>query len=83
MHDKTAEAADGADKLKDGAGKAQEGAKELADGLDTAQEKSGELNSGLQKLNTASGTAYFTPTTLGQASASSARRAPVSWALRM
>lgn len=55
LHDKTAEAADGADKLKDGAGKAQEGAKELADGLDTAQEKSGELNSGLQKLNTAAG----------------------------
>ncbi len=31
----------------------------------------------------ASGTAYFTPMTLGQASASSARRAPVSWGLRM
>ncbi|MFG2980385.1 YhgE/Pip family protein [Streptomyces sp. NPDC048258] len=53
LHDKTAEAADGADKLKDGAGKAQEGAKELADGLDTAEEKTGELNSGLQKLNSA------------------------------
>ncbi|MFE6911656.1 YhgE/Pip family protein [Streptomyces erythrochromogenes] len=53
LHDKTAEAADGADKLKDGAGKAQEGAKELADGLDTAGEKSGELNSGLKKLNAA------------------------------
>ncbi|KOU29799.1 YhgE/Pip family protein [Streptomyces sp. WM6368] len=55
LHDKTAEAADGADKLKDGAGKAQEGAKELADGLDTAGEKTGELNSGLKKLNTAAG----------------------------
>lgn len=55
LHDKTAEAADGADKLKDGAGKAQEGAKELADGLDTAGEKSGELNSGLKKLNSAAG----------------------------
>ncbi|MEU6211280.1 YhgE/Pip domain-containing protein [Streptomyces sp. JL4002] len=55
LHDKTAEAADGADKLKDGAGKAQEGAKELADGLDTAKEKTGELNGGLKKLNTAAG----------------------------
>lgn len=53
LHDKTAEAADGADKLKDGAGKAKEGAKELADGLDTAKEKTGELTGGLQKLNTA------------------------------
>ncbi|MGW7462524.1 YhgE/Pip family protein [Streptomyces sp. NPDC054797] len=53
LHDKTAEAADGADKLKDGAGKAKEGAKELADGLDTAEEKTGELNSGLKKLNSA------------------------------
>ncbi|MEU3061134.1 YhgE/Pip domain-containing protein [Streptomyces subrutilus] len=54
LHDKTAEAADGADKLKDGAGKAQEGAKELADGLDTAKEKTGELTGGLQKLDEAS-----------------------------
>ncbi|MFD3721249.1 YhgE/Pip family protein [Streptomyces sp. NPDC058674] len=53
LHDKTAEAADGADKLKDGAGKAKEGAKELADGLDTAKEKTGELTGGLQKLNSA------------------------------
>lgn len=50
LHDKTAEAADGADQLKDGAGKAQEGAKELADGLDTAKEKTGELTGGLRKL---------------------------------
>ncbi|OKK19214.1 hypothetical protein AMK16_13785 [Streptomyces sp. CB00455] len=55
LHDKTAEAADGADKLKDGAGKAQEGAKQLAEGLDTAEEKTGELNSGLKKLNSAAG----------------------------
>ncbi|MCX4693789.1 YhgE/Pip family protein [Streptomyces sp. NBC_01408] len=55
LHDKTAEAADGADKLKDGADKAQKGAKDLADGLDTAKEKTGELNGGLKKLNTASG----------------------------
>ncbi|UQX00765.1 YhgE/Pip domain-containing protein [Streptomyces sp. RerS4] len=55
LHDKTAEAADGADKLKDGAGKAQQGAKDLADGLDTAKEKSGELAGGLKKLNSAAG----------------------------
>ncbi|MET9608349.1 YhgE/Pip domain-containing protein [Streptomyces sp. NPDC006512] len=55
LHDKTAEAADGADKLKDGAGKAQQGAKDLADGLDTAKEKTGELNGGLKKLNTSAG----------------------------
>ncbi|MFD9570487.1 YhgE/Pip family protein [Streptomyces sp. NPDC059982] len=55
LHDKTAEAADGADKLKDGAGKAQQGAKELADGLDTAKEKTGELTGGLKKLNSAAG----------------------------
>ncbi|MCX5378834.1 YhgE/Pip family protein [Streptomyces sp. NBC_00091] len=55
LHDKTAEAADGADKLKDGAGKAQQGAKDLADGLDTAKEKSGELTGGLKKLNEAAG----------------------------
>lgn len=55
LHDKTAEAADGADKLKDGAGKAQQGAKDLADGLDTAKEKTGELTGGLKKLNTAAG----------------------------
>ncbi|MFG2876755.1 YhgE/Pip family protein [Streptomyces sp. NPDC048337] len=55
LHDKTAEAADGADQLKDGAGKAQQGAKDLADGLDTAKEKTGELTGGLKKLNTAAG----------------------------
>lgn len=55
LHDKTAEAADGADRLKDGAGKAQQGAKDLADGLDTAKEKNGELTAGLKKLNSAAG----------------------------
>ncbi|MFJ4780877.1 YhgE/Pip family protein [Streptomyces sp. NPDC088762] len=55
LHDKTAEAADGADQLKDGAGKAQQGAKDLADGLDTAKEKTGELTGGLKKLGTAAG----------------------------
>ncbi|MFD3552931.1 YhgE/Pip family protein [Streptomyces goshikiensis] len=50
LHDKTAEAADGADQIKDGAGKAQQGAKDLAEGLDTAEEKSDELTSGLKKL---------------------------------
>ncbi|WP_405493821.1 YhgE/Pip family protein [Streptomyces sp. NBC_00096] len=51
LHGKTAEAADGADKLTDGAGKAQKGAKDLAEGLDTAKEKNGELTGGLKKLN--------------------------------
>ncbi|MEV0409500.1 YhgE/Pip domain-containing protein [Streptomyces sp. NPDC050448] len=55
LHDKTAEAADGADQLKDGAGKAQQGAKDLADGLDTAKEKTGELTGGLKKLDSAAG----------------------------
>lgn len=55
LHDKTAEAADGADKLTDGAGKAQKGAKDLANGLDTAKEKNGELTGGLKKLNEAAG----------------------------
>lgn len=55
LHDKTAEAANGADKLTDGAGKAQQGAKDLADGLDTAKEKNGELTGGLKKLNSAAG----------------------------
>ncbi|MEV6951403.1 YhgE/Pip domain-containing protein [Streptomyces sp. NPDC051183] len=55
LHDKTSEAADGADKLKDGAGEAQQGAQALADGLDTAQEKNGELTGGLRKLNSAAG----------------------------
>ncbi len=55
LHGKTAEAADGADKLTDGAGKAQKGAKDLADGLDTAKEKNGQLTGGLKKLNVAAG----------------------------
>ncbi|MBT2453945.1 YhgE/Pip family protein [Streptomyces sp. ISL-86] len=55
LHDKTAEAADGADKLKDGADRAQQGAKAIADGLDTAKEKNGELTGGLKKLNSGAG----------------------------
>ncbi|MBT2448477.1 YhgE/Pip domain-containing protein [Streptomyces sp. ISL-43] len=55
LHDKTAEAADGADKLTDGAGKAQKGAKDLAEGLETAKEKNGEITGGLKKLNGAAG----------------------------
>ncbi|MFE2147525.1 YhgE/Pip family protein [Streptomyces sp. NPDC059456] len=53
LHDKTAQAADGADQLKDGAGKAQQGAKEIADGLDTVEEKNGEITGGLKKLDAA------------------------------
>ncbi|MFF5443607.1 YhgE/Pip family protein [Streptomyces sp. NPDC012888] len=51
LHDKTAEAADGATQLKDGTVKAKQGAKDLADGLDTAKEKTGELAGGLKKLD--------------------------------
>ncbi|MGW5347658.1 YhgE/Pip family protein [Streptomyces sp. HUAS TT3] len=53
LHDKTAEAADGASKLKDGATKAQEGAKEIADNLDKVEQKNGELTGGLEKLGSA------------------------------
>ncbi|MFB6812668.1 YhgE/Pip family protein [Streptomyces sp. NPDC056387] len=55
LHDKTAQAADGADQLKDGAGKAQQGAKEIAEGLDTVEEKNGEITGGLKKLDAAAG----------------------------
>ncbi|MFG2296730.1 YhgE/Pip family protein [Streptomyces sp. NPDC048603] len=55
LHDKTAEAADGATKLKDGTVQAKKGAKDLADGLDTAKEKTGELSSGLKSLDSAAG----------------------------
>jgi putative membrane protein len=55
LHDKTSQAADSADQLKEGADRARQGAKDIADGLDTAEEKNGELTSGLKKLNSAAG----------------------------
>ncbi|KWT63077.1 hypothetical protein ADL21_04200 [Streptomyces albus subsp. albus] len=55
LHDQTAKAADGANKLDDGLGKAKDGTDKLADGLGTAKDKNGELTDGLGKLNDGSG----------------------------
>ncbi|POX52950.1 hypothetical protein C3489_17025 [Streptomyces sp. Ru71] len=51
IHDKTVQAADGADRLSSGLGKAEKGSKDLADGLKDAKAGSGRLNTGLTKLN--------------------------------
>ncbi|MFH8750164.1 YhgE/Pip family protein [Streptomyces rimosus] len=55
LHDQTAKAADGANKLDEGLGKAKDGTDKLADGLGTAKDKNGELTDGLGKLNDGSG----------------------------
>ncbi|MFI6941038.1 YhgE/Pip family protein [Streptomyces sp. NPDC050418] len=55
LHDKTKEAADGAGRLEEGAGKAKDGAKQLADGLGDAKSGSGELARGIKKLDKGSG----------------------------
>ncbi|CAM5376922.1 YhgE/Pip domain-containing protein [Streptomyces aurantiogriseus] len=55
IHGRTAEAADGADKLKGGIGKAEKGSQDLADGLKDAKEGSGKLSKGLKKLNKGAG----------------------------
>ncbi|WP_240139149.1 YhgE/Pip domain-containing protein [Streptomyces sp. MUM 178J] len=55
IHDRTEEAAKGADQLKDGVGKAKEGSKELADGLKNAKDGSGKLAGGLVELNKGAG----------------------------
>ncbi|MEV4328951.1 YhgE/Pip domain-containing protein [Streptomyces sp. NPDC049597] len=55
IHDATAEAAKGADKLKDGVGKAKKGSKDLADGLESAKAGSGKLASGITKLDKGAG----------------------------
>ncbi|RII18277.1 ABC-2 family transporter protein [Streptomyces sp. YIM 130001] len=55
IHGKTKEAAEGADKLKDGAGEAKRGSKKLADGLKDAKQGSGELAGGLKELNKGAG----------------------------
>lgn len=55
LHDQTAKAADGANKLDDGLGKAKDGTDKLADGLGTAKDKNGELTDGLGKLGKGSG----------------------------
>ncbi|NWF30312.1 YhgE/Pip domain-containing protein [Streptomyces sp. PKU-EA00015] len=55
IHDATAEAAKGADKLKDGVGKAKKGSKDLADGLDDAKAGSGKLAGGITRLDKGAG----------------------------
>ncbi|GAA3237835.1 YhgE/Pip domain-containing protein [Streptomyces sp. NPDC006186] len=55
IHDKTVEAAEGADELSTGIGRAKKGSKDLADGLKEAKEGSGKLSGGLKKLHTGAG----------------------------
>ncbi|MFJ7154763.1 YhgE/Pip family protein [Streptomyces sp. NPDC101118] len=55
LHDKTLEAAEGADDLKDGIGRAKKGANDLANGLTSAKNGSSDLAGGLGKLDTAAG----------------------------
>ncbi|MEU5210733.1 YhgE/Pip domain-containing protein [Streptomyces sp. NPDC020742] len=55
LHDKTAQAADGAERLKDGIGQAKDGAGKLADGLGTAKDGSGKLVTGLGDLDSGAG----------------------------
>lgn len=55
IHGKTKEAAQGADRLKDGVGKAEKGSKKLADGLKDAKDGSGELAGGIKELHKGSG----------------------------
>lgn len=52
IHDKTVEAADGADRLQGGIGKAERGSRDLADGLTRAKKGSSELSKGLSRLHT-------------------------------
>ncbi len=51
LHDKTAEAAKGADDLKGGISKAKQGSKDLADGLKDSKAGSKKLSDGIVKLN--------------------------------
>ncbi|MFJ9851884.1 YhgE/Pip family protein [Streptomyces sp. NPDC101150] len=55
LHGKTEEAADGADKLKNGIGRAKDGSGKLADGLGTAKNGSGQLVKGLGDLDAGAG----------------------------
>lgn len=50
IHDKTEEAADGADRLSEGAGDAENGSGELSDGIDDAHTGAGSLDEGLGDL---------------------------------
>ncbi|MEU4797376.1 YhgE/Pip domain-containing protein [Streptomyces sp. NPDC023327] len=55
IHDKTQQAAEGADKLDGGIGKAKKGSTDLAKGLGDAKEGSAELASGVKKLHKGAG----------------------------
>ncbi|MGW7471283.1 YhgE/Pip family protein [Streptomyces cyaneofuscatus] len=55
LHDKTADAAKGADELKGGISKAKKGSKELADGLKDSKAGTERLSDGIVKLNTGAG----------------------------
>lgn len=75
LHDKTAEAAKGADDLKGGISKAKQGAKDLADGLKDSKAGSKKLSDGIVKLNQGS-------RDLATGSAQVAAWAPRSWPTR-
>ncbi|OEU88320.1 hypothetical protein DB35_18375 [Streptomyces abyssalis] len=51
LHDRTAKAADGADRLGDGIGRAKKGAGELKSGLGEAEHGSGKLKNGTSQLH--------------------------------
>lgn len=55
LHDKTAEAAKGADDLKGGISKAKKGSEDLANGLKTSKAGSKRLSDGIAKLNRGAG----------------------------
>ncbi|MEU3182841.1 YhgE/Pip domain-containing protein [Streptomyces sp. NPDC006923] len=55
IHDSTARAAKGADRLKSGISRAKKGSEDLAEGLRTAKDGSGELAGGLTRLNKGAG----------------------------
>ncbi|SCK28095.1 putative membrane protein [Streptomyces sp. WMMB 714] len=55
LHDQTAKAAKGADKLGDGIGRAKKGTGELEDGLDRAEKGSGTLKNGTERLHDGAG----------------------------
>jgi putative membrane protein len=55
IHDRTVQAAKGADRLRGGIGKAEKGSQDLADGLAEAKKGSGRLAGGLKKLDSGSG----------------------------
>ncbi|WP_274916141.1 YhgE/Pip domain-containing protein [Streptomyces sp. WZ-12] len=55
LHGKTAQAADGADRLQDGIGRAKDGTGKLADGLNTAKNGSAQLVGGLGDLDAGAG----------------------------